>query len=79
MEAGWPTKGSGSESEQQAYIRRLPELLRRVNVSVVAWVLLHDVDLAEFDPDLNTVGLFTNRGQPKPGYRQFKSLKRSWQ
>ena len=75
MEVGWPTSGSGNEHEQQAFIRRLPELLNRVNVSVIAWALLHDVGLAEFDANLNTVGLVTNSGQRKMGYEAFKALK----
>ena len=75
MEVGWPTGGSGSELEQLAYIRRLPSLLEEVNVSVVAWALLHDISLPEFDADLNTVGLITNKGQRKPGYREFMALK----
>jgi hypothetical protein len=74
MEVGWPTGGSGSESEQLAYIRRLPAFLEQVGVSVVAWALLHDINLAEFDADLNTVGLMTNSGRKKPGYREFKML-----
>ncbi len=75
MEVGWPTGGTGSESEQLAYIRRLPALLRQVNVSVVAWALLHDIELAEFDADLNTVGLITNSGKKKPAYQKFKDLR----
>jgi hypothetical protein len=75
MEVGWPTGGSGSESEQLAYIRRLPALLKQVNVSVVAWALLHDIKLAEFDANLNTVGLITSSGKKKPGYRKFEDLK----
>jgi hypothetical protein len=74
MEVGWPTAGSGSEIEQQAYIQRLPTLLSRVNVSVIAWALLHDVGLAEFDANLNTVGLVSNYGQKKPGFTDFKKL-----
>ncbi len=74
MEVGWPTSGSGDEQEQHPFIRRLPELLNRVNVSVIAWVLLHDVSLAEFDADLNTVGLVTSHGQRKIGYEAFKAL-----
>ena len=75
MEVGWPTGGSGSDSEQMAYIRRLPAFLEQVDVSVVAWALLHDINLAEFDADLNTVGLMTNSGRKKPGYREFKLLR----
>ena len=74
MEAGWPTGGTGSETEQQAYIRRLPKLLRRVNVSVIAWALLHDVGLAEFDANLTTVGLVGRNGQKKPGYADFANF-----
>jgi hypothetical protein len=46
-----------------------------VNVSAVAWALLHDIELPEFDADLNAVGLITNSGQKKPGYREFMALK----
>jgi hypothetical protein len=74
MEVGWPTQGSGNEIEQQAFIQHLPKLLDRVNVSVIAWALLHDVGVAEFDTELNTVGLITNSGQKKPGYNDFKLM-----
>jgi hypothetical protein len=75
MEVGWPTSGSGTEQEQEAFIRRLPELLSRLNVTVIAWALLHDVDLADFDANLNTVGLVTNEGRRKAGYEAFKTLR----
>ena len=74
MEVGWPSGGTGSEAEQQAYIQRLPKLLGRVNVSVIAWALLHDVGLAEFDANLNTAGLVISEGQKKAGYTDFKNL-----
>jgi hypothetical protein len=74
MEVGWPTQGSGSELEQQAFIQALPRLLSGVKVSVIAWALLHDVSLSEFDANLNTVGLITSRGRKKPGYADFKNL-----
>jgi hypothetical protein len=77
MEVGWPTKGNGNEPEQQAFIRQLPNLLRHVNVSVIAWALLHDVELPEFDADLNSVGLITKNGRKKPGFSAFKKLKNS--
>lgn len=73
MEVGWPTAGSGSEREQVEFIKRLPELLRHVNVSVIAWALLHDVNLAEFDDNLNTVGLLTHDGRKKSGFHAFNS------
>jgi hypothetical protein len=79
METGWPTSGTGSEDEQAAYIRRLPELLKGSTVKVIAWALLHDVGLAEFDADLNTAGLVTRDGKRKKGYDAFTSLKKSLQ
>ena len=78
MEVGWPTAGSGSAAEQVAFIRRLPELLRGMNVVGLDWSLLHDVGLAEFDADLNTTGLITRRGARKPGYRAFERLRQAF-
>jgi hypothetical protein len=75
MEAGWPTSGSGNESEQEAFVKRLPGLLKDVNVAVLAWALLHDVNLGEFDANLNTVGLLTNKGSKKQAYEAFRNLK----
>jgi hypothetical protein len=77
MEFGWPTAGTGSEAEQVAFIQRLPGLLQGINVSVVAWALLHDVGLAAFDENLNTVGLATQAGQRKKGYLAFQEWGRS--
>jgi hypothetical protein len=61
--------------KQVAYIRRLPALLEQVNVSVVAWALLHDIQLPQFDADLNSVGLITTAGRKKPGFLEFKALR----
>lgn len=76
MEVGWPTRGGGSELEQEAFIRRLPAMLRGLNVTIVAWALLHDVALPEFGADLRSVGLLTQDGRPKPGYFAFQALAR---
>lgn len=75
MEVGWPTEGSGSEREQQAFIERLPALLERLPVSIVAWALLHDVAPAPFDANLRSVGLITGDGRRKLGYRAFRALR----
>jgi len=74
MEVGWPTEGSGNEQEQRQFIRALPGMLRGVNVSVVAWALLHDIGLEEFDANLNSVGLMTTRGRRKPAFADFENL-----
>ncbi len=74
MEVGWPSEGVGSEQEQRQFVRALPELLSGVNVSVVAWALLHDVGLEEFDANLNSVGLVTAGGRPKPAFADFEKL-----
>lgn len=76
MEAGWPTSGAGNEAEQNDYIKRLPKLLETVNTSIVAWALLHDVNLDAFDANLNTVGILTNKGRKKLAFDAFKSLNR---
>ena len=78
MEIGWPTAGSGSAAEQVAFIRRLPELLKGMNVVGLDWSLLHDVGLAEFDADLNTTGLITKGGARKPGFKAFERLRRAF-
>jgi len=76
MEAGWPTQGSSNASEQKIFITRLPQLLKSVNTSIVAWALLHDVNIGEFDANLNSVGLLTSKGKRKIAFEAFKSLHR---
>lgn len=76
MEVGWPTSGTGTEVEQDNFIKRLPELLKTLNTSIVSWALLHDVNLDAFDENLNTVGILTNKGRRKPAFDTFKSLNR---
>jgi hypothetical protein len=41
----------------------------------IARALLHDIELPEFDADLNTVGLITHKARKKPGHKEFKALK----
>ena len=77
MEVGWPSRGSGSEAEQLQFVRALPRLLAGVNVSVVAWALLHDVDLPVFDDNLDSVGLVTVDGRRKPAFDAFRKLHES--
>jgi hypothetical protein len=36
--------------------------------------LLHDVRLEEFDANLNSVGLVTASGRPKPAFADFEKL-----
>jgi hypothetical protein len=74
MELGWPSSGAGSESEQAGFIQRLPALFRGMRVELIAWSLLHDVNLAEFDDNLNKTGLIHSNGTPKPALREFINL-----
>lgn len=78
MEIGWPTKGSGSEDEQSQFIQRMPQLMNELNVEMVAWSLLHDVNLKAFNADLATTGLRTTNGAVKKGYQQFTRLGERW-
>lgn len=74
MEIGWPTSGSGNEAEQLAFLERLPNLLKGINLVGIEWALLHDVQIGAFDADLNTVGLRYRDGRLKPGYGAFRAL-----
>ena len=74
MEIGWPTKAKGNEQSQVEFIKRLPALLAKVNPSIVAWSLLHDVRLAEFGDDLATTGLADTSGRAKPAFEAFKAI-----
>jgi hypothetical protein len=74
MEVGWPTAGRGTEEEQRRFVADLPDLLDGVNVSVAAWALLHDVALEDFDENLNSVGLVTTDGRPKPAFGELRRL-----
>jgi hypothetical protein len=74
METGWPASGSGSESEQLAFLERMPSLLKGINLVGLEWALLHDVQIGAFDADLNTVGLRYRDGRPKPSYGAFRAL-----
>jgi hypothetical protein len=74
MEIGWPTSGSGSEAEQVAFIKRLPNLLKGIHLEGMDWALLHDVQIGAFDADLNTVGLRYRDGRPKPGFEAFRNV-----
>lgn len=76
MEAGWPTRGSGSQQEQTQFIKRLPHLLEHLNISLVAWSLLHDVNIGEFDLNLNTTGLIKSNGTKKTGFEAFKKIRK---
>jgi len=74
MEIGWPTSGTGNEAEQLSFLRRLPELLKGINLIGLEWALLHDVQIGAFDANLNTVGLRYRDGRPKPTYDAFRVL-----
>ncbi|HYP13790.1 MAG TPA: hypothetical protein VEQ63_07690 [Bryobacteraceae bacterium] len=75
-EIGWPSKGKGSDGSQEQFIKRLPQLLSKLKVSIVAWPLLHDVKTNSFGEDLSTTGLLTRSGEQKPGYRAFQQMRR---
>lgn len=74
MEIGWPTTGTGNETEQVDFIKRLPALMEKVQPKVLAWSLLHDVDTSALGGDLASTGLMTKDGQPKPAYQAFRAL-----
>ncbi|TXT67685.1 MAG: hypothetical protein BAJALOKI1v1_20002 [Promethearchaeota archaeon] len=76
LEIGCPTRGLGSEESQVAFVKRLPILLRNLNLIGIDWALLHDVNIPEFDEDLRSLGLFTDDGKEKLGFESFNNLKK---
>ena len=48
-EIGWTTAGQGNEADQQAFIRRMPDLLRVANPRFISWAMLHDVQFFSTD------------------------------
>ncbi len=74
MEVGWPSSGTGGEAEQVAFLKRLPRLLRGINLVGLEWALLHDVQVGAFGADLNTVGLRYRDGRSKRSYDAFRGL-----
>lgn len=75
MEIGWPSTGKGSEQEQAAFITRLPALLGKVQPSILAWSLLHDVRATALGGDLASTGLADPSGRRKPAFEAFKQLR----
>lgn len=73
-EVGWPSAGSGTETEQAAFLRGLPGRMREVRPALIAWSLLHDVDIPQFDANLGTTGLITPGGRKKPAFHEFRAL-----
>jgi len=74
-EIGWPTAGSGTETEQRQFVQRLPDLLSYARPAWVAWVLLHDIPSGTlgFTSELTTTGLLDEHGFPKPSWRRMLS------
>ncbi len=70
-EIGWPSRGSGTESEQKTFLDRLPELMSPAHPALATWALLHDVPSNSslfLNLDLATVGLRNCDGSAKPGW-----------
>lgn len=69
-EIGWPTAGSGTETEQRAFLDRLPDLMESANPALVTWALLHDLPSGSFgwSPELTTVAVRRCDGSAKPGW-----------
>jgi hypothetical protein len=88
-ELAWPSGGKSNLEMQEAFVARLPELLRGVNPTLVTWAMQHDVrhfqvqwlneaqirtllgfkvDPAELFDELNTMGLLSWDGPPKPAW-----------
>lgn len=75
MEIGWPSSGS-SDAQQEAFVKRLPDLFGSLSPRIVTWSLLHDVSGSGLLGALSTTGLLTADGRQKPAFAAFKALGR---
>jgi len=71
LEVNWPSDGGNGEADQAAFIRALPDLLGKVNPSMLAWTFLYDVRIM-----IVTVraGLIHTDGREKPAYAAFREI-----
>jgi hypothetical protein len=74
-EIGWPSTGKTDERSQAVFVRRIRELTAAVAPELIAWSLLHDVQVPELGESLGTTGLLNRSGKPKPAFAAFRELR----
>lgn len=69
-ESGWPTSGSGGASvaNQTAFLNRLPQLTKDLNLRLWIWWFPHDWAGEGYPTVFKTMGLRQFAGEPKPGW-----------
>jgi hypothetical protein len=73
-ELGWPSDPAfgGSPQKQAAFLRRLPTLFTGLDVQLVNWMFLYDVQ--GYGPVFDSMGFFDNKGRAKPAWNAWRSL-----
>jgi len=76
-ESGWPTTGSASASaaNQVAFLERLPELTKDLNLRLWIWWFPHDWAGAGYADVFKTMGLRQANGAPKPAWDSWLKIK----
>lgn len=73
-ELGWPSdpRFGGSPESQAAFLRRLPDLLRGLDVRLINWNFLYDTK--GYGEVFESMGLITSDGRRKPAFEVFRGL-----
>lgn len=74
LEIGWPSRGTGTEAEQVAFIERMPALFEGLSPRLVTWSLLHDIPTSFMNINLASTGLRTIDGLAKPAWDTYLAL-----
>lgn len=75
-EIGWNSKADSNEELQAAYYAKLPQLMKDAHPEFVTLALMHDVSAFSAElAILNSVGIRTSEGSPKPSWNVVKNLK----
>lgn len=71
LEVNWPSDGTNGESSQAAFIRALPDLLGKLDPSMLAWTFLYDVRILIFNVRAGLIGV---DGKEKPAFAAFQAI-----
>ena len=76
-ESGWPTAGGAGASiaNQTAFLERLPELTKDLNLRLWIWWFPHDWAGTGYAEVFKTMGLRQANGTPKPAWDSWLEIK----
>lgn len=73
-ELGWPSDSAfgGSPQNQAAFLRELPTLFSGLDIRLVNWMFLYDIQ--GFGPVFDSMGFFDLSGRAKPAWNAWRDL-----